>query len=637
MRNNIIERIDNISGKKDYTFREIKKAAIINKYLSGKRYKPSGIITRTLIFTLFLFQTNAQCPTLQSPCRCAPSIYEPIAIICEKAGSLENALRAAQPARHLSIDSLSILDTALPSLPSNAFYGWTILRLVLNRNTLSHVLDGAFNGNLVDSLVELDLSENSLSQIGTQFGGLSQLRNLRKLYLNKNGISQLPTNLFAEFLSRETLLKLELRANHLTDQSFGTTLQQNNEGTSVFSPLKNLQELSLETNQLTMIPSSALSVQKETLKNLNLGLNMIKDVPISALNFPQLSSLSLEFNGLSVIVPQAFQHVPKLEYLYLTGNKFPAWSSEMFRFITELKTLGIGETPISVIPTNAFVHTPNLMRLEMSEAAVDTIEPGAFQRTPIIQAIVLNKNRLTRIRSDMFQGLQELYSLDLQGNRLEQVENKAFANLPALRHLDISYNLLQTLPMDTFEGTFEPTSDDRRVIYACENPWLCDSKLEWFRQMLRDNLDIDIDKPGCVAACGPSPTNCPPEGTPLRALDFCPSQEGTVEPMPLVGTALSLVGWIILVTIMTVLIISICLMALIRYGMSHRRKKIKDAEIEDEQRIMSSASAAASAYHGSTLPRNTYHPSTVYGSPAGIDLDLPPAHNLEERHHHYFL
>uniref|UniRef100_A0A915NH40 LRRCT domain-containing protein n=1 Tax=Meloidogyne floridensis TaxID=298350 RepID=A0A915NH40_9BILA len=520
MRNDIIERIDNTSGKKDYIFREIKKASIINKHLSGNKYKPSGIITRTLIFTLFLFQTNAQCPTLQSPCRCAPSIYEPIAIICEKAGSLENALRAAQPARHLSIDSLSILDTALPSLPSNAFYGWTILRLVLNRNTLSHVLDGAFN----------------------------------------------------EFLSRETLLKLELRANHLTDQSFGTALQQNSEGTSVFSPLKNLQELSLETNQLTMIPSSALSVQKETLKNLNLGLNMIKDVPISALNFPQLSSLSLEFNGLSVIVPQAFQH--------------------------------------------------------------DTIEPGAFQRTPIIQAIVLNKNRLT---SDMFQGLQELYSLDLQGNRLEQVENKAFANLPALRHLDISYNLLQTLPMDTFEGTFEPTSDDRRVIYACENPWLCDSKLEWFRQMLRDNLDIDIDKPGCVAACGPSPTNCPPEGTPLRALDFCPSQEGTVEPMPLVGTALSLVGWIILVTIMTVLIISICLMALIRYGMSHRRKKIKDAEIEDEQRIMSSASAAASAYHGSTLPRNTYHPSTVYGSPAGIDLDLPPAHNLEERHHHYFL
>lgn len=33
------------------------------------------------------------------------------------------------------------------------------------------------------------------------------------------------------------------------------------------------------------------------------------------------------------------------------------------------------------------------------------------------------------------------------------------------------------------------------------------------------------------------------EGTPLRALDFCPISDN---PLPLTGTALSLVGWIIL-------------------------------------------------------------------------------------------
>ena len=108
-----------------------------------------------------------------------------------------------------------------------------------------------------------------------------------------------------------------------------------------------------------------------------------------------MTSLSLEFNGITVIIPQAFQGVPNLQYLYLTGNKFPSWQPEMFRYVNQLRTLGIGETPISVIPSNAFVHTPNLIRLEMSEAAVDTIERGAFQQTPLIQAIVLNKNRLT--------------------------------------------------------------------------------------------------------------------------------------------------------------------------------------------------------------------------------------------------
>lgn len=99
---------------------------------SGYRKNISGNLNKILL-SLFLFlflciylSHAQQCPILSSPCKCAPSIYEPIAIICEKAGSLENALKAAQPARHLSIDSLSILDTALPSLPTNAFYGWTV-------------------------------------------------------------------------------------------------------------------------------------------------------------------------------------------------------------------------------------------------------------------------------------------------------------------------------------------------------------------------------------------------------------------------------------------------------------------------------------------------------------------------------
>uniref|UniRef100_A0A914YNX3 Uncharacterized protein n=1 Tax=Panagrolaimus superbus TaxID=310955 RepID=A0A914YNX3_9BILA len=116
---------------------------------------------------------------------------------------------------------------------------------------------------------------------------------------------------------------------------------------------------------------------------------------------------------------------------------------------------------------------------------------------------------------------------------------------------------------------------------------------------------------------------CPPVGTPLRSNDFCPIADN---PLPLTGTALSLVGWIILAIIMTILMISICLMALIRYGMSHRRKKLKDQEIEDEQRIVSSA---ASVYQASVFGR-PYAPSAV-----GVDLDLPAAHTLDDRPNYF--
>ncbi|CAI5452254.1 unnamed protein product [Caenorhabditis angaria] len=568
-----------------------------------------------LALVVTISQVIAQCPTVTGPCRCAPSVYEPVAIICQNAGSLSNALQAIQSAKDTPIDSLTILDTAIPTVPANAFQDFTILRLVLNRNTLQNIDDRAFNGPLLDSLIELDLNDNNLGQIPQT--GLPRLRNLRKLYLNRNRINQLSPNAFTTFESKDLLLKLELAGNRLTDSTLGDA--------TVFRPLTLLQQLSLETNSLTSIPSAALVNQRNTLTNLNLGLNSINDVPVGALDFPVLSSLSLEFNGITVIPPQAFQGVPNLEFLYMTGNKFPSWAPEMFRYITQLKTLGIGETPISVIPNNAFMHIPHLIRLEMSEAAVDTIERGAFQRTPQIQAIVLNKNRLSQVRADFFEGLNDLYSIDLQGNRIDNVQSLGFANLPSISHLDISYNLLQTMPSDVFVNSFLPLPNDRRNIYVCGNPWYCNNELEWMRQLFRDNLDIDIEKPGCLAVCVSSPNGCPVEGTPLRSVDFCQNNE---EAQPLVGRALSMVGWIILAIIMTILLISICLLAMIRYGMSHQRKKQKDADIAAEEHYIQTS--ATSVYNApvSVLDR-------PYSTVPPVNLDLPAAYTLDDRPTNY--
>lgn len=60
----------------------------------------------TLLGLLFINYTQAQCPNLQPPCRCAPSIYEPVSIVCENAGSLANVLQAISGARETPVSLL---------------------------------------------------------------------------------------------------------------------------------------------------------------------------------------------------------------------------------------------------------------------------------------------------------------------------------------------------------------------------------------------------------------------------------------------------------------------------------------------------------------------------------------------------
>ncbi len=176
-----------------------------------------------------------------------------------------------------------------------------------------------------------------------------------------------------------------------------------------------------------------------------------------------------------------------------------------------------------------------------------------------------NTSGYFRIRADMFRNLQNLYSLDLQGNQLNFVEDFSWAQLPALRHLDISSNNLEVLTPNTFQGTFLPTSDVRTLficgnscLFIClffpllnsfpaasDNPWVCDARLEWFRQWLRDNMDIQIDKPGCMSVCV-APSFFPPNW-PIRNLDpIFSTVFPPVTPLPSFRSASSIPFWIIL-------------------------------------------------------------------------------------------
>ncbi|KRY61264.1 Leucine-rich repeat-containing protein 15 [Trichinella britovi] len=545
----------------------------------------------TLLSWNFSF-TSGQCPPVKEPCVCTSSMHEPVSISCNNAGSLVDVIQAISGARNVQIDSLFITNTPIGNLPPLAFQQFVVVRLILNRNSIMDIDPLAFDGPLLDSLVDLDLRFNRLDKVPGH--GVGRLRRLHKLNLAHNSIGSLASRPFASYASVDYLQRLDLSNNLLLDIDDGA-----------FDGLRNLQELSLEANGLSAVPTAPLSHLRSKLTNLNFGSNRINTIGKGSLNFPKLTSLSLEYNGLADFHLDALAGLTELNYLYLTGNHFTQWHPDIYKHVGNLRVLAVGEMAISRLPVDAFKHITGLIRLEMSEAAIDTIEQGAFQRTPNIQAIVLNKNLLSKIRVDLFRGLQALSAIDLSNNRLTSVDDRAFAGLTALRNLDLSGNELKRLEPATFNGTFQRTHD-ARVLYLCNNPWVCTEELEWLRRWLRTNRDVIIDKPECLSVCS-APEQL--RNWPLRNDDFEVTAlpilpDTSANPFPF-----STAGWIILAIILAILLTTIGLLALVRYFVSQKHKRQK--EEAEEQRVLSSAasgyqvgSAAGSAYPGSVLDLN---------------------------------
>uniref|UniRef100_A0A5S6QGM8 LRRCT domain-containing protein n=1 Tax=Trichuris muris TaxID=70415 RepID=A0A5S6QGM8_TRIMR len=551
--------------------------------------------TNLLLFISALFvHCLARCPnSIRLPCICRSTRYEPVSITCDRVADIHLACQALG-ALNIVIDSLTISNSPIQRLPTQALAGYRITRLVLRNNNLTDVDVDAFNGMPITTLTELEIRNNLLTSVPQT--GVSKLQRLNSLVLANNNIRILPAASFAIYQSRSWITKLDLSANRMERID-----------DDAFLGLDSVRELNLDKNNLLHVPTEALQ-RLLALEDLSLAANQISSVPVHALNFPQLKSISLEVNRISSIEANAFAGIPNLLYLYLSSNRFERLDQSMLRSVRRLKVLAMGNNPIGHLSVGSFRFVQELVRLEMPNCLIRSVEQGTFQTIPKVQVIVLSRNQLRRITRHMFKELGELYSLDLKGNKAAEIDDRAFAVLPSLRHLDLSDNLISTLPRNTFDGTFQ--SGSNRVLYLYENPWNCDPLLDWLRQWLRDNREIIIDAPGNPpAVCkGPGPLL----GWPIRTLNpelpIIPGPEsGALKPVTESTThnkARMHLAAMILGIILGIFMITLLLLLIVRYFASQKRRKDKEA-MEDQRRLGSTI--AGSVFPSPAVPMSTLH------------------------------
>ncbi|KAK8020297.1 hypothetical protein PG990_005435 [Apiospora arundinis] len=194
-------------------------------------------------------------------------------------------------------------------------------------------------------VINLELSRNLFTHMGTVAGICSELPGLRNLRLNGNR--------FQDVFNDEGLQDAENIFANVTELALEENLMDWNEICHVATKFPGLADLSVDLNQLSSLPAVPLKSLSTSLVSLNLEFNEFTSfTDIASLSeMKSLRNLHLKGNNISAIIPNASDPAPifssSLRFLDISYNKVSTWS-----FIDDLPSTFPGLTSLR------FAHNP---------------------------------------------------------------------------------------------------------------------------------------------------------------------------------------------------------------------------------------------------------------------------------------
>jgi internalin A len=203
--------------------------------------------------------------------------------------------------------------------------------------------------------------------------------------------------------------------------------------------LSHLNELNIELNQLSTLPSSISALTN--LNVLKLGYNQLSTLPESISALPNLRVLDLSHNRLTTL-PLSISTLTNLNELHLFDNRLPPLPSSIST-LTNLNVLNIGHNQLSTFPESISTLT-NLNVLNLKNNQLSTL-PSSISTLTNLNVLDIGDNQLTTLPSSI-STLTNLDWLYLYDNQLTTLPSTISALLN-LSVFDISVNQLSTLPL----------------------------------------------------------------------------------------------------------------------------------------------------------------------------------------------
>ncbi|XP_014714803.3 leucine-rich repeats and immunoglobulin-like domains protein 1 isoform X1 [Equus asinus] len=214
-----------------------------------------------------------------------------------------------------------------------------------------------------------------------------------------------------------------------------------------FEDLPNLQEVYLNNNELTAIPS--LGAASSHIVSLFLQHNKIRSVEGSQLKaYLSLEVLDLSSNNITEIRSACFPLGLPIKELNLASNRIGTLESGAFDGLSRsLLTLRLSKNRITQLPVKAF-KLPRLTQLDLNRNRIRLIEGLTFQGLDSLEVLKLQRNNISKLTDGAFWGLSKMHVLHLEYNSLVEVNSGSLYGLTALHQLHLSNNSISRINRD---------------------------------------------------------------------------------------------------------------------------------------------------------------------------------------------
>lgn len=280
----------------------------------------------------------------------------------------------------------------------------------------------------------------------------------------------------------------------------------------MFAGLERLEHLSLEYNEIKVIPAFAFYGAMH-LKTLSLAHNDILDMHYLGLAglldlqhldltrnnltklsestfppFPQMQTFDLRENPIEFILPMTFAILNTTNELMMGSTSMAldlANTNEAFVALDQLKLLRISNVKSTSLHQSLFIGLKSVERLRLN-GNVERIDYDAFAEMPNLKELVLSDCSIVDISMDAFFGIKKLRIIDLSQNHLTELPHGLFDEQQQLNEIYLQHNQLKKLPPNFF--TFTNTL---KLVRLIDNLWHCSCTMLNWQQAITNSIRLN--------------------------------------------------------------------------------------------------------------------------------------------------